>query len=204
MIYKTLRYLMSVTSVATLVACGGGGGSDTTSVATIGVTSSSFIEGAPIPSKHRSTYSYLTASTPESGGIEYNVGTVFMNLSIPLAFSAIPSNAQSLAIVMDDLDSPCTTGCRHWFIYNIPVTTTATVQNQNFSLITGSAVGLPYSGPQPPNKHTYNIAVYALKNSTITPVKVPKEYTRSEFEAEFSALIVGKGLLKGTFDPANP
>jgi len=87
-----------------------------------------------------------------------------LNHNPPLTISDIPENTKSLALIMDDPDSP-NGAFDHWVMWNIPVTEKI---NEN------SAPGIQgkntrqenkYTGPCPPNGiHEYHFRVYALDN----------------------------------------
>src|SRR2546423_9599755 len=68
---------------------------------TINLTSSAFAEGQMIPAK-------FTCSGE--------------NVSPPLAWANVPTDAKSLALVVDDPDAPRGTWV-HWVAYNLPATT---------------------------------------------------------------------------------
>ncbi len=99
------------------------------------------------------------------------------NRSVPLQWSGTPPGTQSLALIVDDPDSPDPAAPRrvwvHWVLYDIPATAT--------SLAEGAAPdGLPqgtrrgrndsgetgYDGPCPPiGRHRYHHRLYALDRS---------------------------------------
>src|SRR5512135_2036317 len=80
------------------------------------------------------------------------------NISPPLAWSGIPSNALSLAIIMDDPDAPSGTWV-HWVLYNLLTNLNGLEQGKNG----GGTEGINdfrkpgYGGPCPPrgSNHRY-------------------------------------------------
>jgi len=92
------------------------------------------------------------------------------DISPPLSWSGVPSEAKSLALVMDDPDAPRGTWV-HWVLFNIPPDTTSLAENlpRTASLPNGAKHGnnswskLGYGGPCPPGgTHRYYFKVYAL------------------------------------------
>jgi Raf kinase inhibitor-like YbhB/YbcL family protein len=128
------------------------------------------------------------------------------NLSPQLSISNVPNGTKRFAIIMDDETAPCQAGlsaCRHWGVYNLPVSKTTLAEGEN--LLTQSNVVLGtnytgsvgYSGPVAFG-HTYKLTVYAL-TSDVTWVTAIPEFTRAKFELDFKAFIIGKATLTGTF-----
>jgi hypothetical protein len=92
------------------------------------------------------------------------------NISPPLAWSAVPNNAQSLALICDDPDAPMGTWV-HWVIFNLPANIKELPENipPQKSLANGAKQGtndfhqIGYGGPRPPHgEHRYFFKLYAL------------------------------------------
>lgn len=160
----------------------------TASATNLTINSTSYSNGGSIPLR--------IAGTGVSGS----------NLSPQLNISDVPTGTKRFAIIMDDETAPCQVGlsaCRHWGVYNLPVSKTAIAEGEN--LLTQSNVvygtnytgGVGYSGPVS-SGHTYKLTVYAL-TSDVTWVTAFPDYTRAKFELDFKAFIIGKATLTGTF-----
>jgi Raf kinase inhibitor-like YbhB/YbcL family protein len=113
------------------------------------IFSPAFSEGASIPIKY----------TCDGKGI-----------SIPLQWQDVPSEARSLALIMDDPDAPMGTWV-HWVVYNLPIDQSELTEGQPADqVLPGGAIQGPntsgktgYSGPCPPDReHRYFFKLYAL------------------------------------------
>ncbi len=141
--------------VPLLVLAAGGCGDDSSSPpagadapATIEVTSTAFEEGEPIPPRY-------TCDGDE--------------VSPPLAWSAVPTDAAALALVVDDPDAPSGT-FTHWVVVDIPVSTTSSAEGgvpEGGLQAESSAGSAAYAGPCPPGgTHHYRFTVVALDAET--------------------------------------
>lgn len=126
-----------------------------------------------------------------------------------LSWSNPPAGTASYAIVMDDETPPCGKGdsaCMHWSVFNIPAGRTSLAEGEDLAAVSGIALGRNYTGangyagPCPPNPHVYKITVYALKEGE-PMIKSGGAYTRSSFEQESGAFIIGSDTLEATFTP---
>ena len=146
----------------------------------------------------------LVSSVFNSGGeIPKKYGYKYDNQSPPLQISSVPSDAKSLALVMDDPDAMGAVGkvWVHWVLWNIEPSITDISEGSSPS---GSIEGktdfgeIGYGGPAPPDKrHTYDFKLYALK----TKLELPKGSTKAELEKAMSGQIISQISLKGTFAP---
>jgi Raf kinase inhibitor-like YbhB/YbcL family protein len=93
------------------------------------------------------------------------------NEAPPLSWQGAPDGTQGFAVVKKDISVPeSISSSKTWYhqiVYNIPKGT----ENLDFSkALPGSTkVGVPYSGPNPPDgkTHTYVYTVYALKTDNL-------------------------------------
>jgi Raf kinase inhibitor-like YbhB/YbcL family protein len=116
----------------------------------------------------------------------------------PLTFSEIPSQAKSLALIVDDPDAPIR-AFTHWLIYNIPPATTQILENE---IPSGSLQGkndfgnTQYGGPCPHNgTHRYSFKLYALDALLDLPVGASK----SELEDAMEGHILESSQLIGLY-----
>jgi hypothetical protein len=125
---------------------------------TLTLTSQAFRQGDDIPTRH----------TCQGADV-----------SPPLAWSDMPVNARSLALIVDDPDAPDPAAPRmtwvHWVLYNIPPTVTGLPEGvAGAALPSGTLEGTndwqrtAYGGPCPPvGRHRYFHKLYAL--DTVLP-----------------------------------
>jgi len=150
--------------------------------ASLWVRSSSFADGATIPGR-------LTCDGA--------------NRSPQLHWQPAPRGTKSIAIVMDDPDTP--TDFTHWLVYNIApgVRELAEGASTEGAMPQGSAegknnVGRPgYGGPCPPrgNPHHYVFQVYALD----LLLHLPPGATRKQLNAAIDGHIVSEGQIIGIY-----
>src|SRR3989442_169384 len=88
-----------------------------------------------------------------------------LNVSPPLHFSGIPSNAKSLVLLVEDPDASAKPWV-HWVVYNIPVSSTGFEENsfpQGASQGMGNGDSHKYEGPCPPaGTHNYEFKLFAI------------------------------------------
>jgi len=148
------------------------------------LASSAFSEGAAIPRKH----------TCEG-----------RDVSPPLAWSAVPHGARSLALIVDDPDAPDPAAPKmtwvHWVLYNLPpdsdgveedgVPPLGTLEGLNDWKRTG------YGGPCPPvGRHRYFHKLYAL-DTVLPDLHRP---TRARLEAAMRTHVIAQATLIGTYE----
>lgn len=120
---------------------------------TLAVSSSAFASNGPIPRKYSCQGD---------------------NVSPPLAWTGVPAQARSLALIMDDPDAPRGRWV-HWVVYNLPAKTTQLTEDTKKEpiVVGGGQQGrnsfgkYGYGGPCPPpgTTHHYHFKLYALDNS---------------------------------------
>lgn len=122
-------------------------------VVSLTLTSPAFAESASIPSRH----------TCDG-----------QDVSPPLQWSGVPSNARSLVLIVDDPDAPDPAAPKrtwvHWVLYDIPANATGLPEGvASAQLPAGTREGLNdwertgYGGPCPPiGRHRYFHKLYAL------------------------------------------
>jgi len=107
-----------------------------------------------------------------NGGIPMEYTCEGADTAPPLEWSAVPSGAKSLALIVDDPDAPDPKAPRmtyvHWVLYDIPASATALAKGAK-QLPPGARQGkndwkrTGYGGPCPPiGRHRYFFKLYAL------------------------------------------
>jgi Raf kinase inhibitor-like YbhB/YbcL family protein len=180
-------FLTAILLPAVLTACGGtrepAAGPEEQTAVKLELTSAAFQEGDTIPSRH-------TCDGPD--------------LSPPLAWSAPPDGAQSLALTCDDPDAPVGTWV-HWLLYDLPPDATALAEGipPDEEPATGGRHGrnswgeVGYGGPCPPPgpAHRYFFKLYALD----VRLDLPAGATQKELLKAIEGHILAEGQLMGLY-----
>lgn len=120
------------------------------------------------------------------------------NVNPPLAFSDVPGEAKSLALIMDDPDATVGTWV-HWTVWNINPQTKEIGQNSVPAQTTEgvTSFGKPgYGGPCPPTgTHRYFFKLYAL-NTILT---LNSESGKEDLEKAIEGHILEKAELIGLY-----
>ena len=146
----------------------------------------------------------LESSAFSNGGeIPRKYGYKNGNSSPPLTISGIPSNCQSLALIMDDPDAKAAVGkvWVHWVLWNI----SPDVSEINESSIPSNCEEgstdfgeIGYGGPAPPDKkHTYIFKLYALDSK----LDIPSGSDKYQVENAMKNNILEETILTGTYEP---
>lgn len=143
------------------------------------LTSPAFDDGEPIPEKY---------------------GRAYENVNPPLEIASVPSEAESLALVMDDPDAPSGT-FDHWLVWNIPPDIdripegwdppSEVVEGENGFGNAG------YGGPRPPEEHTYRFELDALDAALELDASAGKEQLGDATDGH----VLARTQLTGTFAP---
>ncbi len=117
--------------------------------------------------------------------------------SPPLSWSNVPSDAKSIAILVDDPDAPKGT-FTHWMVTNIPPSETslsaAGSLPQGATAAKNDKGNAGYAGPCPPSgKHHYRFHVYALDKT------IAKPSSRADFMKAIEGHVLADGELVGTY-----
>ena len=145
------------------------------------LSSTAFKEGEAIPASH---------------------GNEDQNLSPPLRWTDVPTEAKSLALICDDPDAPRGTWV-HWVLFNIPPETRELASAPAGKVdVPGAIQGkndfkkLGYGGPAPPSgTHRYYFKLYALDKL----LDLKEGATKDELAKAMKDHIVGQGQLMGKF-----
>ena len=140
------------------------------------ITSSAFQDGANIPSK-------FTCDGADT--------------SPPLQIADIPSEAKSLALIVDDPDAP--SGLfTHWTVWNIPPQTSVVREGSAPKGVQGTnGFGKSgYGGPCPPSgTHRYYFKLFALDRE----LDLPFGAKRGQLDAAMKGHVVAQGELMGRY-----
>jgi Raf kinase inhibitor-like YbhB/YbcL family protein len=130
------------------------------------------------------------------------------DVSPPLAIANVPTDAESLALVVDDPDAPDGTFV-HWIIWNLPareLTIEAGVAPENtVTALDGARQGtndfgtVGYRGPAPPEgdgPHTYRFQLSALDAN----LSLVAGATRSGLAAAMSEHVLVEDTLRGEYE----
>ena len=127
-----------------------------------------------------------------------------VDTSPALAWSGVPANAKSLALIVDDPDAPDPKAPKmvyvHWVVYDIPASSSGI--GEGSALPSGSREGTNdwknegWGGPCPPiGRHRYFFKLYALD----TTLGDKGAMTKAELEAAMKGHIVEQTELMGTY-----
>lgn len=125
-------------------------------------------------------------------------GRAFEDISPPLSIAEIPTDAASLALIMDDPDAPGGT-FTHWVVYNI---TPEEMDLDEGGLPEGAISGindygeLGYGGPMPPSgTHHYVFKLYALDEQ----LNIGDEATSEDLEEAMEGHVITEAKLTGLY-----
>lgn len=121
------------------------------------------------------------------------------NVNPPLEIHDVPSNTESLALIMDDPDAPSGTFI-HWLVWNIPSETKELNSNDSSPLNavcgTTSSKIIGYVGPCPPSgEHRYFFKLYALDIMLF----LSEGADRNDLEKAMQGHIINKAELVGLY-----
>jgi Raf kinase inhibitor-like YbhB/YbcL family protein len=127
------------------------------------------------------------------------------DLSPPLAWTGVPVETRSFALVCDDPDAPRGTWV-HWILWNLPADACEMDQAvpPRPELPSGARQGLNdggdlgYGGPCPPpgKPHRYFFRLHALD----TTLNLPPGCNRSDLEAAMEGHVLARGTVMGTYE----
>lgn len=127
------------------------------------------------------------------------------DVSPPMAWSDLPAEAKSLALIVDDPDAPDPAAPKmtwvHWVLYNLPADSGGLPEGVK-ALPAGTKEGVNdwkrtgYGGPCPPiGRHRYFHKLYAL-DTMLPDLKQP---TKVKLEEAMKGHIIGEAQLVGTY-----
>ncbi len=128
------------------------------------------------------------------------------DVSPPLAWSGVPQNAKTLALIVDDPDAPDPKAPKmtwvHWVLYDIPLSVTELREGASTALPSGTREGrndwkrTGWGGPCPPiGRHRYFFKLYAL-DAELGDLGQP---TKAELEQKMQGHVLAEAQLVGTY-----
>jgi Raf kinase inhibitor-like YbhB/YbcL family protein len=160
--------------------------------------------GSPVTPSAPDTLSLSSTAFPDGGKIPDKYTCEGQDVSPPLTWGEPPAGTGSLALVMEDLDSPGG-GFTHWVVFNIAADVRELTEGTPaLSLIVAHAlVGKNdfgrnnYNGPCPPSgkPHRYQFNLYALDTTLSLDTGASKQQVIDAMEGH----ILARGLLTGIY-----
>jgi Raf kinase inhibitor-like YbhB/YbcL family protein len=154
------------------------------------------------------TFKLISPAFGQNGSIPSQYTCDGDDLSPPLGWSDVPSDAKSLALIMDDPDSPDPAKPQrvfvHWVVFNISPIMRKLPLNAARPILPGTAQPgtndfgtQTYGGPCPSvGRHRYIFKLYALD----TQLKGLKNPTKAELEQAMEGHLVDSVELVGTYE----
>jgi hypothetical protein len=121
----------------------------------------------------------------------------------PLEISGVPSEAETLALIVDDPDAvePAGKVWDHWVVANVDQQTSEIPEDWTAADAvegTNDYGDRGYGGPNPPDReHTYRFRVYALDAA----LPVGSGVTKDELLEAMEGHVLDEALLEGTYAP---
>jgi Raf kinase inhibitor-like YbhB/YbcL family protein len=143
----------------------------------------------------------LSSPAFENGAASPSVHTCDgKNTSPELRWMHVPSEAKSLALIMEDPDAPNGT-FTHWVLFNIPASSRGLAQGASDHVAAGKNDFHEdgYGGPCPPpnhGDHRYYFKLYALD---LAQLDLENGASRSAVEAAMDGHVVGEAQWMGRF-----
>lgn len=127
------------------------------------------------------------------------------DISPALSLSGISDEAESLAIIMDDIKHPLFKVYNHWLIWNIPVSREIPENiphGEKVESLGGAVQGIGYGrhkyrGPKPPfgATHQYRYSVYVLD----TRLELSPQSKKKDVMAAMDGHILQQGSITGSY-----
>jgi Raf kinase inhibitor-like YbhB/YbcL family protein len=134
----------------------------------------------------------ISSSFKEGEDIPIKYSCQSENINPPLAWSGVPNETKSFALIVDDPDAPVGLW-KHWLIKDIPKNVRSIQENSTIGKeITNSFGKKNYGGPCPPNgKHRYFFKLYALDVDSLPAENMNDLYWQVEEHKIDEAILMG-------------
>lgn len=154
------------------------------------------------------TFTLASAAFIDGGEIPSQFTCEGENISPPLTWSDLPSQTQSLVLIVDDPDAPDPRAPKmtwvHWVVYNIPAEVASLPAGASSGVLPpGSIEGINdwkktgYGGACPPlGRHRYFHKLYAL-DTTLKAITTP---TKANILPAMQEHVIAEALLVGTYE----
>jgi len=123
-----------------------------------------------------------------------------LNVLPPLEIAGVPAEARSLAVVIEDPDSPLGQEVTHWLAWNLPAATRhldARHLPADLRVGTDTFGKVGYTGPNPPEgRHHYHFRVLALDRE----LALAEGATRDAFDRAVADHVLDEAELTGVFE----
>lgn len=150
----------------------------------------------------------VTSRSFKNGGAMMRKNTGFgEDISPDFILSGIDPDAESIAIIMDDLDIPFIKSFNHWLIWDIPITEEipeAIPHGETVPSLGGASQGIAYGknryrGPKQPffirNTHRYRFRIYTLD----CMLKLPPNIKKAELLFHMDQHIIQQVTITGRY-----
>ncbi len=151
----------------------------------------------------QATFSLSSSAFANNGVIPNKYSCNGAGTNPPLQFSGVPQGTQSLALIMDDLDTVPIMGYifTHWIVFNIQPTATEMPESSTIGVVGVNGPGQNrYEGvcPPPGETHTYSFKLYALDSE----LNLQESTTKEKLETAMQGHILTQTELKGKYTQA--
>ena len=145
----------------------------------------------------------ISAAFQEGGMIPRQYTCDGQNISPPLAWDFLPSNAETLALIVDDPDARGRTWV-HWVLFDLPTSAKNLAENvaPQETIAGGGKQGtndflkVGYGGPCPPSgTHRYYFRVYALDKE----LRLDSKTTKDQLTKAMAGHVLAQGELMARY-----
>jgi Raf kinase inhibitor-like YbhB/YbcL family protein len=150
------------------------------------------------PSNQNISMQLSTPSFANNSSVPVKFTCQGQNINPELQISGVPSDAKSLALILDDPDAP-NGDFVHWVVWNIPANTKSIPENASAKFAVQGSNGASkqqYMGPCPPTGiHRYFFRLYALASL----LEIPTTSIKADLLKAMEGKILDETQLMGTY-----